>query len=273
MNRFKALGGLFAIAVVSVGVFAAPAAVAASKGTTAFTCVQSGPGGTFTKAHCAAADAGAGEYKEVGMAENTVFYVSGINHETSKTNVSWKLKSNVGGAALEIEINEAVLNGSVFNTKNATTGEHTAIGAAVFSFWGVTVTKPAKEGCVVKLDEQPGEGQVEHFLSEVLLWGSPGQGDALRFEPEKGTVLATFYVAGCKIAKFNGTYSLTGSVKTNSVDGATISFNHAATTTLKTLKLNGAEAGLEGGLTLEAADEKIEGDTTKPLSFTTVATP
>lgn len=275
MNRSKVVGALCVLTVLSIGAIMAPVAAAIPTGTTAFTCVKTGKGGTFTKEHCASADKGTGEYSHVSIAENTLMYLFALNTETSAVDVPWKLKSNVGGVVLEIEARETVLNGWLENGKDATTGEHKAFGEARLSFWGATVTKPAGEGCVVDLDEQPGVGQEEHFISEELSWTSLAQGDSLLLKPAEieSTTIATFYVQKCKNAKLNGTYKLTGKVNTTSVDGATIRFTHAGTTAQKTLKLNGAEAGVEGPLTLEASDVALTGDLVKPLSFTTIATP
>jgi hypothetical protein len=273
MTARRTIAALALISAAVISLIAAQGA-AAVKGTAVFTCKKTGEGGAFTKAHCAIADAGAGEYSHVSVPENTETHVSGINLTTSGTlDAAWKFKSTFGGVPIVIQAKEAALSGTILNTHNEVSGEHTAIGTATIAFHQATVTSPAKEGCVVNYDKLPGVGAEEMFETRQLAYGSPGQGDRLKFEPNGGTVLASLYIQGCANAKLNRTYNLTGTVKTSSLDGATMGFTEADTKTQNSLKIEGQLATIEGGMTLEGRDEKIEGDTFKPLSFTTVETP
>lgn len=247
---------------------------AATKGTTVFTCKKTGPGGSFTKSHCRSADKGGGEYSHVAVAANTKTEISGYN-ESASGEVIWKLKTTLGGGEFEIQATEEPLGGDLENIKDADTGEHRVSMILWMTLRRAVVTKPNDPNCIVTEDvpatKKPGLEEEIDFNS--MFATTKGQGDAVNFSPFVGTELASFFVEGCKNKALNGTHTLTGSFKTTSIDGSTLSFTHADTTTQNTLKLDGQKAGMDTTIGLEGRDNSIEGDLMNPLSFTTVETP
>ena len=147
------------------------------------------------------------------------------------------------------------------NMKDATSGEHTISGTGTITFTGVTVAKPEGKGCKVK------GGEVK---SKELKATTAGQGDAVKFEPASGTVLATFEVEGCSTEALNGTFEVKGSIK-GTADGATVSFTEEASTIQNTMTMRAVPAGLEGTVTI-AGRAKGSGSNYTDLSPTTVET-
>ncbi|HUB98979.1 MAG TPA: hypothetical protein VMS11_04055 [Solirubrobacterales bacterium] len=268
MIRRRSGFGLCMLAVFVAGAVTAQSASAVPNGTTFFTCKKTGSG-EFTAPHCANGDKGAGDYSHVTVPAETVTWIAAGNLSTAGTHLSWTLQSTVGGAAFELQLKEVTFSGNIANYKEPTTGEHTAFGTALIRFEWVSVTKPAKETCKVFKDELPAVGPEGEFLTRNVRFTTYKQGDGLIIEPEAGTVLASFHLKNCTNPALNKTYDLTGTFKTLSLSGSTANFSLLDTTAQKTLKLNGAEAGLEGLLTFEGEDPLIEQFWT-PLSFTTV---
>ncbi|MGV1048911.1 MAG: hypothetical protein ACOYD4_10365 [Solirubrobacterales bacterium] len=236
------------------------AAVAATNGTTAFTCVNQGAEHAFAKAHCTAADQVGGEYEEVPVAENTSTALLGTAGTTGGGKEVMKLKYTFGGIPVEFQAKGLDLEGSLQNLK-AESGEHYVDGEGKLILTGVSVTAPAI-GCKVK---------GEKIETKQLTLTSKGQGDAFQLAPVKGEVIAEYTVEGCTIA---GAYKLTGSVK-GTPDGATVAFTHAAGTAEGTLRVGslGPKAGLEGSITFNGRDPVLEETSFTPLSFKTVETP
>ncbi len=266
MTTCRTIVGLCVLCAFAVSAFGAQGAAAASKGTTAFTCKKTGPGGGFTKAHCKASDAGSGEYSHVAIAEGTTTELKGTNansgSETAETPIV-KLKNKISGFDYELQVEVAQGEGWATNAKDPVTGEHYVHGTATVSFTGATVTLPANKGCKVK------EGKIE---TKPLLATTKGQGDFLKFEPAEGSVMAVYTVEGCSAAIVNGTWEVTGSIKCP-VDGATVVCTHAETTEQGTLKGKGQQTGVEGVLTLSAKDPEAGDEDFTPLSVTTIETP
>lgn len=235
----------------------------ASKGTTAFTCKKTGAGGSFTKAHCKAADAGAGEYSHVEVAEGTTTEISGVNTTTGGEKPAVRLHNVQAGVEYEAIANGLSGTGWVTNAKDPGTGEHYVHGEMEVQLSELTITKPAGKGCKIK------EGSIN---SKSLKATTKGQGDFLKFEPAEGTVMTEYSVEGCSIAGLNGTYSVTGSFKCP-IDGATINCSRTETTAQGTLSEKGQKSGVEGTMTLTAKDPKEGGGEYTPLSATTVETP
>ena len=162
------------------------------------------------------------------IAENTTTDIIGSNEKTPGEGVeNTTLTGTNFGAELELKATGVSGSGSMHNVKVGE--EHVATGTGTITYTGVEVVKPAGIGCKVFTDieatKTPGEEKVVH--TRPLKATTAGQGDALKFEPETGTVFATFFISGCRTAAFNRTYEVTGSVITSSIKGATSNFTEA----------------------------------------------
>jgi hypothetical protein len=277
MTGRSAVIGVWMLSALLISALAAQTAVAIPTGTTAFTCKSVASGAQFSDAHCKTGVGGGAGYAHTEIAENTTTEIGGNNQTTpGEKFVVMKFAATIAGAPFEIQATGVGVSGKITNMVDSATNEHTANGAAVFNLGGVTVTKPVDPNCRVKTDKLPGkevgaEGEID---SRLLRTTTASQGDALKFEPNEGTVLASFWVDGCGNALLNKTYDLTGSFKSTSIiSGATVNFNHGEVTTQNTLKLGGQKAGIDGTITLTGEDPEIVGDSSRPLSFTTIATP
>ncbi|HEX5610847.1 MAG TPA: hypothetical protein VFX45_12240 [Solirubrobacterales bacterium] len=270
MNGRRAVVGLCMLCALLVSALAAQGASAAgTKGTTAYTCTNSGlgtpVGNKFKDAHCKEVDNTNGTFRHVEIAANTTTELSGSNETTGGAKENTLLKATIAGSAFTLTGTETT--GSGWMT-NATEGkEHYAHGEGTITYSGVT----ASGGCKVFTDSGAGKGAEGVIHTEPLKATTKGQGDALKFEPKEGTVFARFLLEGCTNTGINGTYTVTGSVKTTSIEGATSKFTHANTTEQNTLKLNGTiKAGIEGVLTLKS--RSVATDPYTALSATTVET-
>lgn len=279
----KAIFGVCMLCVLAVSALAAQGATAVTKGTTAFTCKEKkepvGPG--FSKAHCRPADAvstGA-KYEHVAIPEHTTTEITGTNAKTSAETTQssvWRLKTVVAG--LEVELSATGLHAEGWATNAIDpTGEHYVHGTGSAVFTGVAVTKPAGKGCKVFTDDdsgpEPKEGAEGVVDTEPLVATTTQQGDFLKFQPDEGDVLASFWITCTpKFPALEGTWQVTGSVK-GVPDGATVNFTHAETTAQGTLKVKGNKAGLEGSVTFSGRDPELKETIYTPLSATTVETP
>lgn len=268
MTKYRTIVGLCMLCALAIGAFAAQGAVAATKGTTAFTCKKKNEAGGagFSKAHCKSGDATASgaAYEHVAFAEGITTELTGSNEKTGSNTESTtpvRLRNAQAGVDYEIEAGRVSGVGSVTNAKDPVTGEHYVHGVAVVSFEEVVVTKPSGKGCTVK------GGKI---TSNELKATTKGQGDFLHFEPATGSAMTSYELEGCSVVALNGVQEVTGSISCP-VDGATVTCTHSATTALGTLKERGFKSGIEGTMTLSAR-EKGAGEYT-PLSVTTVETP
>jgi hypothetical protein len=280
MNGRRAIVGLCMLCALVFSAFAAQGAAAATKGTTAFTCVKEK--GTLRGEHCLTTGSASPTFGHVAIAENTTTELSATNAKTASetTAAAPKIfKFTLAGVPLELQATGVSATGSATN-KKAASGEHYFSGTGTITYTGVTVLKPAGQGCKVTTDEEfpVGSGIFREGAEGVvhtkeLKFTTEGQEDFLKFEPASGTVFATFWVTctgeGVPEA-LKGTYTVTGSVKCPTV-GATIVCTHEATTALNTLKVKGLKAGLEGSLTVSGRSGGAGAFT--PLSNTTVETP
>ncbi|HEX5608672.1 MAG TPA: hypothetical protein VFX45_01110 [Solirubrobacterales bacterium] len=248
MNGRRAVVGLCMLCALLVSAFAAQSASAV--GTTAYTCATTGTatGTKFSDAHCKTSNA-AGEFRHVAIANGTSTELTGSNETTGGAKSNTLLKATIAGSAFTLTSTTTSGSGTMTNSESG--GEMIASGTGTITYTGVT----ASGGCKVFTDDPvtgtKGEEGVIH--TETLKASTAGQGDALKFEPNTGTVFARFILEGCTNTGINGTYTVTGSVKTTSIEGATSNFTHAGTTEQNTLKLNGTiKAGIEGVLTLKS---------------------
>ncbi|HEX5608657.1 MAG TPA: hypothetical protein VFX45_01035 [Solirubrobacterales bacterium] len=246
----------------------------AVSGTTAFTC-KAGAGDvggkTYTTDHCKPSEA-AGEFGHYKITEGTSTELAGnSNGEVAK------LKATIAGAAVTFTSSSATGSGTMEN-KVDVSGEHYAHGEGTIVFNEITVSTPK---CFAYTDEGGAKGAKGTVDTEKLTVTTKGQGGALKLTPATGEIFARFWVldANKKTSAEGGecpigsTYTITGSIK-GVPDGATARMTHAESTAQGTLKLGtGAKVGIEGVVALEGRDSKIEGDTFKPLSVTTVETP
>ncbi|HEX5610843.1 MAG TPA: hypothetical protein VFX45_12220 [Solirubrobacterales bacterium] len=247
MTRRRALVGLCMLCALLVSAFAAQSASAV--GTTAYTCATTGTatGTKFSDAHCKTSNPG-GEYRHVSIANGTTTELTGSNETTGGEKESSLVKATVAGSALTITASNSTLQGSITNAEEG--GEMFMHGTATITFTNVT----ANGGCKVFTDDPvnkvKGEEGVVH--TELLKVTTKGQGDAIKFEPNTGTVVMPFILEGCTNSGENGTYTVTGSMRAVP-NGATLTFVHSTGTEENTLKLNGTiKAGAGGSLTLKS---------------------
>jgi hypothetical protein len=287
MTRHRSIAGLCILSTLIFSAIAAQSASAATKGTTAFTCKKEAPGSTFKTEHCKASDGAGSAFGHVAIAQDTTTELEVTNAKTNaETNgaVPMTLHATISGVELAIEASTVSGTGSMFNRKNATTGEHFIEGEGTLTFTGVKVEKPAGKGCKVYTDVPPntkGEEGVVH--TTVITATSAGQGDDLKFTPKVGDLLATFIIDGCEgseiIKAFNKTYEIKGSIKSEegATSGATAVFNRGTATTgttgQGTLTWSGQRAGLSGKLTYLGRDNSLEEKVFSPLTGTTIETP
>lgn len=267
--RSRAIVGACMLGALVLSAFAAQNAAAATKGTTAFTCVKEK--GSLRGEHCLTTGGGASEYGHVEIAEGTTTEIIGTNGKTATETTAaglTRLKMTVAGVAFELTATQVSASGLIRNSKDVT-GEHYVEGTLTIVFEGVTVSKPAGKGCKVFLNEgEIVEGEVD---TKLLKATTTGQGDNLKLEPAIETTLATFFIkCGGGLEGLGGTWTITGSLSCP-VTGATITCSHEAVTTANTLKVKGSKAGLEGSLTISG--RALASGAYTPLSPTTVETP
>ncbi|HEX5608671.1 MAG TPA: hypothetical protein VFX45_01105 [Solirubrobacterales bacterium] len=238
-----------------------PTQGATASGTTAFTC-KSGSGAGFSDAHCKTAVGSGASFRHESIAQDSSTELTSSNETTGGASESTKLKATLAGTSFTFTATTATGSGSMTNGKEGE--EHFAHGEGSITYTGVTSTG----GCKVFTDSGAGKGEEGVIHTEPLKASTKGQGDALKFEPASGTVFARFLLEGCTNTGINGTYTVTGSIKTTSIEGTTGSVTHADTTTQNTLKLNGTiKAGLEGTLTFKGRANS--GQSYSPLGATT----
>jgi hypothetical protein len=273
MKRDRATIILCVLGALFAGAFAAEGAAGATKGTTAFTCKETGPGGGFTKAHCTPSDAGSGNFSHVAIAQDTKTLGTTSNEKTGEATTAStpvRLKATIGGVPLELRATGAHGEGTMEN-KLDPSGEHYVEVHGSTKYTGVTVITPAGKGCKVFTDAGGVKGEEGVIDTEPLTVTTTGQDDHLKFTPETGEVFARFFLDGCigLFESLNRTYTVSGSVSAQS-DGATVKFVHSENTLENTLKLNGSiKVGLE--LTTRSLAGH-EGGSTAPISLTTVET-
>lgn len=266
--NMRSLSLILGLCVVSalLGGFAAQGALAASKGTTAFTCKETGAGGSFTKAHCKAADAGSGKFSHVAIPQDATTEVTVSNETTGGESLASQLMLGAGDTVTGVAP-EVSGSGWLKNVIDAGTGEHYIHGEFALTFSGVT---ESNYGCEVFKDNGGEKGEKGVVQTTTLTFTTKGLGDYVRITPKEGAPFASTFVEKC--ASFEGTLKWVGSVKCP-VDGATILCDKDVITAEKTLRLGslaGPVSGIFGSYTLKGRANSS--DTYQPISPTTVET-
>lgn len=286
MTGRRAIIGLCMLCALAFSAFAAQGAAAAeTKGTTAVTCKKEAAGSSFKTEHCKASDGAGTAYGHVAFAQDTTTELELTNAKTNaETNgpTPTKLHSVTAGVELELEATTVSGTGTMFNRKNATTGEHFIEGEGTIVYSGVKVLKPAGKGCKIFTDNAGVAGAEGVIDTSVLTATSAGQGDDLKYTPKEAEKpFATFIVTSCTVGALNQTYEVKGSIKSEegATSGATAVFNRGklspaeGTTGQGTLLLNGQKAGIDGKGTYLGRDKTLAEKVFTPLSATTVTTP
>jgi hypothetical protein len=264
------------LCVLLASAFAAQSASAATKGTTAFTCIKGATPKDFVKEHCKAGDEGTKEYGHVPIAQDEQTHITFSNANTSKNTLeptSHTLKATVAGSAIELTSNEVHCTGFQKNRKHGAgelpEGEHWIHGTKIVCTF--TNVMENKLHCAVSGITAPGG---EKMVSTVPLTATTtGKGDGIELRPEEGNVFAKLQLTGCEsignleITVFGSMICLPS--------GTTINCSHTEITAQKTLRVNNAVsgpfAGYEGSVTVKGGKEPAT-EPTNPLSVTTVET-
>jgi hypothetical protein len=265
----KSAIGLSLLCAIFLSVFVAPGALAASKGTTAFTCKETGAGGTFTKAHCKPSDAGSGKYSHVAIPQDTATEITANNETTGGETTSSQLMFAFGDTMTGVAT-EVTGAGVMENKIDGATGEHYIRGEGTLTYTGIS---EIEGGCSVYTDNGGGEkGEKGVVHTNVLEFTTKGQGDFVKIAPKEGTTFATAILDGCSLEGLNATYKWVGSMKCP-IEGATIVCNKDEILAAKTMRVNtagGPLAGLFGTYTLKGRANS--GESYTPISPTTVET-
>ncbi|HEX5609269.1 MAG TPA: hypothetical protein VFX45_04155 [Solirubrobacterales bacterium] len=261
MTGRRAIVGLCMLCALLVSAFAAQGASAV--GTTGYTCNTTGTavGTKFSDAHCKTSNVN-GEFRHVEIPKGTTTELTVSNETTEGVKDNTLFKFTIAGSA--ISFTGTTTSGSGWMTNAEEGGEMFAHGEGTATYTGIT----ASGGCKVFTDSGAGKGEEGVIHTEPLKGSTKGQGDSVKFEPAAGTVFARFLLEGCTNTGVNGTYTVTGAIKSTTVNGATVNFTHADTTTQNTLKLNATiKMGLEGTVTFKS--RLNSGQSYTPLSATT----
>lgn len=268
MRHGNAVIGLCMLCALVASAIAAQGASA--KGTTAFTCAKAtGTGAGFSREHCKRADAvGSGakfEHKEIANGTTTEVIVTNAK-TNSETNAPEPFLFGGSIAGIPIELKATTVSGTGTVSNSEVSGEMIASGTGTIIYTGVTVTKPAGQGCKVK------EEKITTAKLKSTSQGQPTpeeESNAEMFrktEPNQGTIFAAISIEGCTTTALNGTFNVTGSIK-GRPDGATTVFTTEDTKNQNTLKLAGQSATLNGKITFSS--KKSTDTTFTPLSVTT----
>jgi len=245
----RAIVGLSLLSALLFCAFAAQgASAAASKNTTAVTCVEGGGAKDFSDAHCdTAVTPGTGKFGHVAIANgNTTISVTNAKTANNTTEAAPTiLKGTVFGVKNEITCKTVAGEGTLTNSEPVAK-EHKVTGTVTAKFTSCTVNKPAI-GCKVK----------EPITVESKVEGVDGLGAGknemgLEFKPAAGEVFNEITLEGCFIA---GTFKTTGTAigtgtpaPTEKHSGTTNIFTNAMTK--ETLKLAGNPAEVSSSTTV-----------------------
>ncbi|HET7444812.1 MAG TPA: hypothetical protein VFJ57_09160 [Solirubrobacterales bacterium] len=242
-----------ASAVLSAFVFGVLGTASSSASSaTGYTCVKNA--GPLVGAHCSGSSGG--EYGHVAITENQVTTGTATNANTAEsTNAfsSLTLKGALAGVEFEITCSEGHGEGTFSNKTES--GEMLGHMEGRLHFTKCVVKKPVNKDCVVK----------EETITTEPLTARTSSPTSAETKPKAGTKLADITIEKCTIPSLNGTFPVTGSVK-SPISGATFSATEFQTTTDNTIKFGGVKAGVEGALTIKTHSEA--GEETKPLTAT-----
>jgi hypothetical protein len=269
MNGRRAIVGLTLLCALVFAAFAAPNAMAALKGTTAYTCVKEDnppeQAKGFEDEHCLKATSGDAVkwvHEEIGL---TTTLLTVENDETSKA-VPAKLVFSVEGTEVELEAQTFFSCGGHTSVQNKQNGEKMEVLSPEFcgEFSEVSVKKAA--GCVVKggIVLLPNAGGERGTAKGIVIENAKKEEEMyVEFKPAEGKPFATFTVEKCEKAGLNKTYKVEGTAKANvsvnaATDGPTLKFTAAQTG--PTLKVVSGELKTEG---------KFSGTFTARMAFET----
>jgi hypothetical protein len=239
----RAVLALATVSVLIASAISASSASAATSGTTAFTCSAATSSRPFADEHCLTRRGGeSNAFGHVAIPAGKATAIAGTNAKTggsTTTAVPAVLTGTIAGVATELTCTTSATSGSL---ENSLVGEvhFIQMSGAVISYTGCTMAKPTAAGCSIK------EGKITTNSLKATTSGS-----SLLFEPTTGTELGKVTFEGCKIAGFNNTFSITGTVPATP-NGATLEVTRAATEA--TLKFAGQKAGLAQVETLRAKE-------------------
>jgi hypothetical protein len=273
MSGRRAIVGLCMLCALVFSAVAAQGAQAATEGTTAFTCINTGTG-TLWGEHCLGSNPGHGEtqgWKHVVSPQGEVTHATLTNEKTGLGTVgavSPELTVTVGGVMVKLVATEVHGTGHLHNVLSGE--EHSVVGSGTITFSHVTVAEP--EHCKVEGVTAP--GGAEMVTTTALTATTAGQGMGLKFSPETGESLTELTIANnggtCAAAQAN--VNIVGTVKgVPDNPGATTTFNAETMITEGTLHFGGKHgpaAGLGGKITITAGKEPIT-EPTHPISATT----
>jgi hypothetical protein len=257
INKPKVLVGLALLSALALTAFAAPSVAQAGTGTTAFTCVKGGGAKDFSGPHCAEkVGAGNGEYghEAIPVGQKTKLH-------SESTLASITLNMTVATIKMKITCTGATGTGFLTN-EEPSAGNHTVTFAE---------TEFTYTGCDMKLGKTEVTCSVVnseiHFpsLKAMDVENAHGFAMGIKFEPAKGTTLATF-TTGPDCPNFpNQSFNITGSFL-GVPRGATLEFTEGSTK--PTLTLGGNAMSFEDTDTLGMLNEST-GATENPIDFTT----
>lgn len=226
---------------------------ASAEGTTAFTCVEEAKG-DFNDEHCKEPNAGSGswQHQSLGTVPTEVEFSNEKTASSTTASTPMQLHFTVAGVTFTIECTKVSGEGSLTNEA----GPPMKVNGSglTFTYSECTVPQPAVQGCKI----EGGKIQVKGAKSTTK-----ANSMEIEFQPEVGTLLASFKLEGCKTKALNIEYKLEGSMKAIP-EGATLTFTEAST---KGLKLAGSAAFLIAKKTL-----RMPGVGGKPITFTTTDT-
>jgi len=256
MNVRRTVSGLCILSALFVSAVAAQSASAA--GTTAYTCKNTGGGGSFIAGHCKPSDAGSGNFSHVEIANGTTTEVIISDLNTAGAHTGAVFKDTIAGSSIELTASAVSGSGTMSNTLE--NGEMIASGEGTLTYSGVVEDSL---GCTV-VGIPGGAGVIE---TKTLVATTKGQGDKIKVSPKVGIVLAEFELRNCPIGPI--TTKVVGSVLAVP-DGATVNTVHTTVTsdaTMRTQTLFGPVAGIAGTLTISGRANSSQSYT--PLSVTT----
>jgi hypothetical protein len=255
ITRPRTLTALALLSALALCAFAAPSVAQAANGTTAFTCVFEPLGqGDFGDAHCANPELfGHYTHQTIPVGQKTKYHVVSTIPSITFTGTI---------ATIKVKITCTSKTGVGFITnEEPSPGNHTLKGEGIETRY---------TGCDLKIGKtettcsvQGGEIVVPG-LKSMDVENAHGFEMGIKFEPEKGTTLATFTAGSDCPSIGNQSFNITGSML-GVPHGATMEFTEASTK--PTLSLGGNAVSLADTQTVGMLNEADE--TENPIAYTT----